>query len=261
MKVLIFALIPVMFLWARPAERPVCERKFVVGLNDFAPFAYRENGKLQGLAHDLVAELKVRTHCVFQENEISRPTAVEDLKRGKLDVVAFVIKSAELDRSGTFIPFFKTTRELTVLKSNWSPERKISDYVKDEKVKFAHLIGTEIVVSTAEDKKLMASSRFVGVPVPESAFQLLTKGRVQAILFSSFMTDYYVKKLDLVDKVVRIPESNIVEVGIYTSKRRVTSDEDRKFSEAAEAMKKDGTLLKILTKYMGEKEARKRLSL
>ncbi len=260
MKVFLVALIPVMFLWARPAERTNCDRRFVAGLNNYAPFAFREKGQLQGVAHDIVEELSQRTHCPFQENEVSRPSAVEDLKRGRLDVMVFVVKSAELDRNSKFIPLFESVRELTVLKSSAVAGRKISSYVNDDKVKFAHLIGNEVVVSIADDKKLIASSRLIGVSDPESAFNLLLKGRAQVTLFSAFMTDYYVGKLKLEDKVTRISDGdNKIEVGVYVSKRRVGTVDEKRITDALIGMKNDGSLEKILAKYMGPAEARKRL--
>lgn len=260
MKALLFLMIPFFFLWAHTTERQTCDRKFVVGLNNYAPFAFRENGKLQGLAHDLVTDLAKSTSCQFIEEEVSRTATVEELKRGHLDIVMLVIKGNEYSSSGNFHGLYTSTRQLTVLKRHYDPNKTVTDYLADRKVKFAQLIGTKTVWSEEEQKKLLLSGRIIGVPDPEGAFRLLKEGRVQALLFSSFLTDYYVKKLKMEGKVMRIKDVDVpAEVGIYYSKRRMNSGDEKMLREAVERIKEDGSLRRILVKYMGEEEANKRV--
>lgn len=260
MKFLVSALLSVAMLWARTDDSPNCQRKFQVSVNDYAPFAYRENGRLHGLSHDIIAEISLRTRCPYMENEMSRPTAVEDLKRGHSDIVALVPKAAEFESAGTFIPIYKSTRILLVSKAVWSANKKVADYVNDEKIKFVHMIGARISVEGVDEMKLVASGRLLGTPQPEGSFKLLEQGRVQAGFFTSLVADYYIKKFKLEDKVVQIEDEGLpTDVGIYTSKRRMISDDDRKLREAIDDMKKDGTLYKILRKYMSEGEAKRRL--
>ena len=262
MKALLFLMIPACFLWAHTTERQTCDRKFVVGLNNYAPFAFRENGKLQGLAHDIVNDLAKNTSCQFLEEEVPRPSSVEELKRGHLDIVMLVIKGNEYGSSGNFQGLYTTTRRLTVLTSNYDPKKTVSDYLADRKVKFAQLIGTKTVWSEEEQRRLLLAGRIIGVPDPEGAFRLLKQGRVQAVLFSFFLTEYYLKKMKLEGKVVSIKDSEVpAEVGVYYSKRRLNSDEEKMLRQALEKIKADGSLHDILVKYMGEEEASRRVKM
>ena len=62
---------------------------------------------------------------------------------------------------------------------------------------------------------------------------------------------YYVKKLQMEYQVVRlIDEKSTIEIGIYYSKRRISRDEKMQIGKALEAIKNDGTLLKLLSEYV-----------
>ncbi|QDK38920.1 ABC transporter substrate-binding protein [Bdellovibrio sp. NC01] len=260
MKFLVLALLSVAMLWARTDDSPNCQRKYVVSVNDYAPLAYRENGKLRGLAHDIVSEISLRTRCPFMENEVSRPASIDELKRGHSDIVALVPKTPEFEANGTFIPVYKSSRVLLVSKSVWAANKKISDYVNDDKIKFVHMIGAKLSVIGVDENKMVVGGRLIGTPQPEGSFRLFQQGRVQAGFFTALVADYYVKKFKLEDKVVQISDEGLpTEVGFYTSKRRMLSDDDRKLRETIEDMKKDGTLYQIFRKYMSEDEAKRRL--
>lgn len=260
MKLLLALILPVCFLWARPNDSvATCQKKFTVGVNNFAPFAFRVNGKLQGLAHDVLSELSERTGCQFVMNEVSRPASVEDLKRGRLDMVALMVKSDDYLPYSEFLPLYKTTRMLAVLKANWVANKKIEDYISDSKIKFANVIGPKTVMSAGEEKKLVSAGRMVATPDPEGAMHLLSQNRAQAIMMSAFLADYHIKHEGLEDKIVRIrDESMSMDVGVFASYRRMNEADRKMMAQAMESMKSDGTLLKILSRYMGSEEALKR---
>lgn len=238
----------------------VCERRFLVGLNNFEPFAYRERGRLRGLAHDVIETLKEKMGCQFIESEISHPTAIDQLSRGRVDVLALLVRSNNYEAGGEFIPFYESHRELTVSKKSFVKGRKIEDYIADDKIKFAYMIGNRSVITEDEEKKLLKASRLVGVPGPDEAYRLLREGRVQAVLFSALVSSYHVKKHSMMDQVERVVDlSKKIEVGIYLSKRRINAQEKEMFENALSEIKKDGSFLRVFSKYMTEEEALQRL--
>ncbi|MEK2646522.1 substrate-binding periplasmic protein [Bdellovibrio sp. BCCA] len=237
-----------------------CERRFLVGLNNFEPFAYRENGRLQGLAHDLIVIIKDKMGCQFIESELPRPSAVDQINHGRVDVLALMVRSSEYETGGNFIPFYNSQRELTVAKKVFARGKKIEDYLNDEKIKFAYMIGNRSVISESEETRLLKASRLVGVPTPDNAFRLLKEGRVQAVLFSALVTSYHTKKQKMEDQVEKVVDlSKKVQVGLYLSKRRVSAAEKQSFEKALDEMKKDGSFLRVFSKYMSEEEALHRL--
>ncbi|WP_374029167.1 substrate-binding periplasmic protein [Bdellovibrio bacteriovorus] len=241
-------------------NRSQCERRFSVGLNNYKPLAYRENGRLYGLAHDLIKELEKKTGCEFTEIEMGRPTAAERINNDRVDMLALLVKSTEYEKGGVFVPFYNSHRELTVAAKIFAKNKKIEDYLADENIKFAYMIGNRTVISEEEEKTLLKGARLIGTPDPEGAFRLLKEGRVQALLFSSLVTDYYIRQMSI-DKIHRVADTGRkAEVGFYLSARRVSSAEREMFAHALAEIKKDGSFLRIFSKYMSEEQALRRLN-
>lgn len=241
-------------------SKNTCERRFLVGLNNFEPLAYREGGRLKGLAHDVVSVFKEKMGCQFIESDMARPTAVDQMNHGRLDMLALMVKSSEYESGGDFLHFYNSHRELTIAKKSFVKGKKIEDYLADDKIKFAYMIANRSVITEAEEKSLLKASRLVGVPGPADAFRLLREGRVQAVLFSALVNSYHTQKhkmMDLVETVV--DHSKKVQVGVYLSKRRVSPSEKEMFEKALVEMKKDGSFLRVFSKYMSKEEALRRL--
>jgi predicted nucleotidyltransferase len=91
---------------------------------------------------------------------------------------------------------------------------------------------------------------------------MLKKNRVQALIMLPFTNSYYEKLLEMKSDVVRVvDEDHPIEVGIYYSKRRISVAEKQKMEEAIEAMRKDGTLSRLVSEYPpGFKDAKMMVS-
>lgn len=237
-----------------------CERRFLVGLNNYEPLVWREGGELKGLAHDIITVFKQRTGCQYIELELPRPSALDRLKHDRVDMLVLMVQGSEYEMGGHFLPFYNSHRELTVAKSAYVKGKKIEDYIADEKIKFAYMIGSRTVITEKEEERLLKSSRLIGTPSPEGAFRLLEEGRVQALLFSSLITSHYLKKMNMSKKIERVVDrSHKVPIGLYLSKRRVSKAEKEKFEKIMAEMKKDGSFLRIFSQYMSPEEAQSRL--
>lgn len=258
----------ILFSWQKvPARYPAgesknsCERRILVGLNNYEPFAYRENGRLKGLAHDIVQALKDKVGCEYFETELSARSEAEHINNDRIDMLVLMVKTTEYEKGGVFIPFYETYRQLTVTKKAFSKNRKIKDYINDDKIKFAYMIGNRTVLSKEEEDRLLKSSRLIGTPDPEGAFRLLKEGRVQAVLFSALLASHYVDKMKMTDQTEKVrDETQKIPVGIYLSKRRVSPAEEEMFVRAFEEIKKDGSFVRILSKYMSLDQALYRLN-
>ncbi len=142
---------------AQDSAKKSCDRRFTVSLTNFEPFAYRERGRLKGLAHDVIEAIKEKTGCQFAETETPRSQSVEQINRGRVDILSLIVKSSDYEKGGVFIPFYMSSREISVAKKFFSKNKKIEDYLADEKIKFAYMIGNRAVLSEAEEIKLFES--------------------------------------------------------------------------------------------------------
>lgn len=237
-----------------------CTRRYLVDISDFEPLAIRKNGRLQGLAHDLTVELQNRLGCTFIETERSMPVGIENMSRGRSDIVLLGAEQSGYAKGGHFVRLYTNYREMLVAQSSHRPDWKIEDYLQDKKIKFAHLIGGWNMIEKEQEEQLLKEGRLLGTPGPEGAFHLLKAGRVQAVLFSGIVNSHHIAKLKMEKLVARVEDPSVrVEIGAFISKRRVSQQERQLLEKAFDEMKKDGSFLRIFSKYVSPEEARHRM--
>ncbi|UOF01333.1 transporter substrate-binding domain-containing protein [Bdellovibrio reynosensis] len=248
------------FAFAQRKKKEGCERRYIVDMTDFAPIVIRTKGKLTGIAPDLISALRSKTGCIFIESEFSLPEIADKLVRGKSDIVLLAAKKSDIAATNFFVPLYTNTREIVVAKSVFVPNKTINDYIDDPRIKFAHLIGAWSTLDHEKETKLIKANRMIGIPGPEEAFGLLKEKRVQALLFTGIVNSYFIKKLEMENHSARVYDrTDKVEVGAILSTRRMNDDERRYMKLILDEIKADGTLLKILTKYVSYEDAKSRL--
>ncbi|MFS4458233.1 substrate-binding periplasmic protein [Bdellovibrio sp. HCB2-146] len=255
MKKTLWTLAVVLFFsWQAFAQNQVCNRRYQVAVNNYAPFFSRDkNNHPEGITHDMVLDLQKRLGCTFMEKELFRPAAVEHMKGGRLDMVLLVLQGAEFGSSAEFVSLYKVKREVVVLKDHYAKDRNVESYINDKKMIFGNIIGTRTALTQDEEKMLLKSRRLMEAVDYQSLFELLGKGRIQALALTSFVNSHYLKKSKIEDKVVRIvDEDNVTEVGVYFSIRRMDAEERLKIQKALQDMVEDGSFAKMLAKYMSK---------
>jgi ABC-type amino acid transport substrate-binding protein len=234
------------------AEEPSCARRFFVAVNNYAPHFYRDGlNRPQGLTHDLIESLQQRMGCVFIEKDLSRPVAMEQMKSARLDLAFLILRNREFDKSANFETLYRTKRELLVQKSVYASGKSLHDLLTDKKIVFGNFIGSRTALTMEEEAELFKNHRLLESVDLSTLYDLFKRKRVQAVMMAPLTNAYYVKKLQMEDQVVRIvDEKSSIEIGIYYSKRRISKAEREQIEQALESMKKDGTLLKLLSSYM-----------
>ncbi|UXR64497.1 transporter substrate-binding domain-containing protein [Bdellovibrio bacteriovorus] len=243
------------------AKNPAaCTRRYLVDISDFEPLAIRRNGRLEGLAHDLTVELQTRLGCTFIETERSLPVGIENMSSGRSDISLLGAERSGYAKGGHFVRLYTNYREMLVAQTSHRPDWKIENYIKDKNIKFAHLIGGWNMLDKAQEQELLKEGRLIGTPGPEGAFGLLKTGRVQAVLFSGIVNTHHISKLNMEKLVTRVEDSSErVEIGAFISKRRVSQEERVLLEKAFDEMKKDGSFLRIFSKYVSPQEAQHRM--
>lgn len=244
------------------AKNPAaCTRRYLVDISDFEPLAIRKNGRLEGLVHDLTVELHSRLGCTFIETERSLPVSIDNMSSGRSDIVLLGAERSGYSKGGHFVRLYTNYREMLVAQSSYRPDWKIEDYLQDKKIKFAHLIGGWTMIDKKQEEELLKEGRLLGTPGPEGAFRLLKSGRVQAVLFSGIVNTHHIAKLKMEKIVARVEDPSVrIEIGAFISKRRVTQEERAALEKAFDEMKKDGSFLRIFSKYVSPEEAAHRMA-
>jgi ABC-type amino acid transport substrate-binding protein len=252
MQRLVGILIILLVCLQAPAEERTCTRRFIVGVNNYAPHFYLDSlNRPKGLSHDLIEILQERTGCVFIEKDLARPVAIEQMKAARLDLVFLILKNSEFDRTADFVPLYRTKRELMVQKSVYTTGKSVHDFFADKKVIFGNFLGSRTALTMLEKEDLLKHHRLTESVDLLTLYDSFKRKKVQAVMMAPMTNAYYVKKLEIEDQVVRIvDEKSTIEIGIYYSKRRISKAEKAQVEQALETMRNDGTLLKLLSGYM-----------
>lgn len=252
MQRFVLILIILMICLQVSAEEPTCTRRFIAGVNNFAPHYYRDGlNRPKGLSNDLLESLQQRMGCIFIAKDLARPVAIEQMKIARLDLVFLLQRNREFDRFADFEPLYQTKRELMVQKSIYTTGKSVHDFFADKKVTFGNFIGSRTALTVGEQENLLKHHRLlesVDLPILFDSFK---RKKVQAVMMTPLTNAYYAKKLQMEDQVIRIiDEHSTIEAGIYYSKRRISKAEKEKIEQALESMRADGTLLKLLSEYI-----------
>ncbi|MFS4458232.1 substrate-binding periplasmic protein [Bdellovibrio sp. HCB2-146] len=233
-----------------------CKRRFEVGVASYPPFFSRNaSNQPEGFTYELIEGMQNRLGICFIIKELSRPALMENLATHRIDAVMLVAQNAAFEKSANFIQLWNVSREIVVAKSIYSKDKKIQSYIDDKKVIFGNIIGTRTSLTSDEEKDLFKNQRLLEAVDIKSTFDLLSKGRVQAVLLSPLLNNYYLNMLPNKNDFVRVgdpDDKHRVDAGIYTSKIRVKDEDRESILKAIEEIRKDGTLAKIIKKYYGE---------
>lgn len=230
----------------------VCGRTYTVGVLKDSPY-YSKVPRVEatGLVPDLLAEIRKRLGCPFQEVPLNYVRALEEFKGQRLDLFAFTyINSDWLDVADHKV-VFSSERVLLVSKSIYKKKSLVSDYLRDPKIKFGNMIGAVMFFQPQEFQKLMKENRIIQSSTVDGVIQLFIAGRVQGI----FITPLFLRSLQAkpefknVFEVIDDPRTPL-DIGIYISKRRVSKEESSQLKKVIDEMRADGTVRSILGKYV-----------
>ncbi|WP_148278883.1 substrate-binding periplasmic protein [Bdellovibrio bacteriovorus] len=233
--------------------KDVCSKQFIVGTNNYQPMYFRNSGgKAGGIDEDLIAAIMARRDCGYNSRGMSRPAAVESLKRGQLDLIMLVAENNIYSDGGAdFIPLFRSVRELVVRKSKYKKGQTVADVFGNKKVIFGNLIGSRAVMTESEYQMLLKDSRIIQVPDAVGVYALIQKGRTDAVIATPLLNNYLVKDLKIESDVTLVADRSFTtSLGIYVSRQRVREEERERLEGIVRKMKRDGTIERIISKYL-----------
>lgn len=235
-----------------------CGSRYRVAMNSFAPLYWRESsGKAQGLTYDLIEEFTKRTGCTLIQEPMSYPHAATELAQWRVDFYAFSLPMNEWDKYANYDVVYNVARVLVVDRKIWTKKKTIEDYLNDKSVKFADTIGSPLFLKDDERKMLKEQGRLLDLTAPEQGYDLLKTGRVQAMFSSPAINKFFLERLGLQDKVLILRDSkSVVSIGLYSSKRRISTKERARFQRVIKSIRDDGTLKTILSKYLEPEDIR-----
>lgn len=102
----------------------------------------------------------------------------------------------------------------------------------------------------------MGQGRLIAFPNPGTAYKQFVADRIQAMFSTPIILSHYQKEIpELTTKTVAIPDpSHPLTMGFYLSSRRISKSEADKIRKVIREMKQDGTLRKIVSRYVDSED-------
>lgn len=216
-----------------------------VGLEGtYAPYSYKENGKLKGFEVDLARDVAKKLGYKVKFVPTKWDSLIAGLGSNKFDIVFNdLAETPQRKKAYAFSTPYIYSKSALITKKD-STISSIDD-IKGQKV----AAGT----GTANESNV---KKFGGTVVSSSDFassmQLIQQGRVVAALNSNEAYAYYIKQNPNADlKSIEVPTSQIASQKIAAMMSKNNKGLQKKVNKALKELRQDGTLKKLSEKYFG----------
>ncbi|KRN28737.1 amino acid ABC transporter substrate-binding component [Lactobacillus selangorensis] len=224
----------------------VTSKTLTIGLEGtYAPYSYREDGKLKGFEVDLGKDLAKEMGLKVKFMPTQFDSLVAGVQSNKFDMI---INNMGITKARQKKFLFSTpyiySQSVLITKSN------------NTKIKSVHdLKGVKMVEGTGTDNWIQAEKfggKIVSSPEFATSMNMLRDGRAQATINSKEAFAYYVKQKSGAD----LKATDISTKDIPATKEGIMMNKDntglqKQTNKALEKLRQNGTLKKLSEKYFG----------
>lgn len=219
----------------------------------FPPMVWYEekNSKIEaiGAEPDILRELAKRSNINYELILMPWPRIKDNIRSGEIDASLGGWKLPERETYGIYMakPMLYDYFELSVLKGNEFKFEAVEDLF-DKNIGKIHGVNVYPALDQAvKDGKI----KVIEVATRESLINMLLSRRLDAMLTSTVVTGFELKKLGI-KNVVALPKILTKPQGTYiwfSKKANIDPIVIKKFNKSMRSMHLDGTINKILLKY------------
>jgi len=253
------ALAAILFAWTGLASAGPCIQPLKVGLADRGVASYRTPSGYGGISVEILQELSRRAGCGLEFTWLPSARLMLELRLGKIDIAATMLRAEERDTYAQFLPYGYTQnylvstrfsgRQYTSLESFWAQSASRLNVVRG------------LMFSPGIEAKLMPArqqGRVEEVKDFETLFRKMAAGRAEAAVMSPWVYQWYARRSGLAAQlnVVAIPEYPQPRLGMYLSRASIAPDVASTLAATLQKMLSDGTVLAIFSRYMDEAEVK-----
>jgi polar amino acid transport system substrate-binding protein len=235
---------------------PVCpEHPIQLAYYEYAPF-YHDGA---GLDADVVDELKKRSGCAFSTILMPRARIWKSIEVGTLDMTGSGIETSERTRFGYFFPYILQKNFALVSRQIPADVRSLQDFIARTDLRWG--VVRDFSYGEYYDpllKELRRQNRIHELPTQIATFRMMQAGRIAGMLAVPMIYKELLPEMQATS-AVRIadwaPEDLPVRAGLVLSRARFSEAEAQEWGALIESMNRDGTMLRLLGKYLPPKEA------
>ncbi len=222
-------------------------------------FAHYEFGLIYtsgngGIDDDFQKELAKRSGCAFDVSVQPRARTWLELERGTLDMAGSGIQTAERDKFAWFFPYIVEDNVVIVGDNVPREVRSFDQFLANPALKLGGVRSYRY--SPFYDRyvdQLIAAGRHSDITDPDGLYRMFEKSRFDAFITNPILYLYYVKQLKLPTpkRIEDWDPAGPTPSSLVLSKTAFTEAQARQWQLLVEKLVADGTVRRIVVKYMG----------
>lgn len=222
-------------------------------------FAHYEFGLIYSSGHggidaDVQQELQRRSGCAFELSVLPRARIWKNLAEGDLDMAGSGIQTPERDKFAWFAHYLLENNVVILGPKTPKDMHNFDAFLANPNL----LLGSvrSYSYSPYYDSivtRLSKTNRTLQMAEPDNLYRMFEAGRIDAFITSPILYLYYVKqfKQALPARIEDWDPAGPSPSGLVLSKKTFTESQAQQWQSLIEQMLSDGSLLKIVSKYMG----------
>ncbi|PHV12259.1 substrate-binding periplasmic protein [Chitinimonas sp. BJB300] len=240
--------------WASP-----CDRELHIAADEFGRYYFFTPDKQPaGIDHELFDEIARRMGCRKIVDIESNIRILRRIEAGTADMAGHKFQTPEREKIAWMVPYIYH-RNFAIVRKTAAPVRSKEAFMSNPQLQiaigrtFSHGPGYAKIVTTLQEQ-----GRVLEVADIKALYNILSLGRVQAIISSApaYRAMLSAQQLENDFSVEDwVPEDARAPVCLMLSKARFSAEQAQRVSDLIESMRRDGTLKRILEKYLGAEDA------
>lgn len=238
---------------------PQCpSRPVVLALQELGQF-YRAG---VGLDKDMADELAVRSGCKFETPVLPRTRTWHEIEAGRVDMTLSALKTSERAEKFWLFPYLQARLQVVIYKDKAITIKSQEDFLKQDNLFLGAVRSFNHGYNEAFVQQLRKLNRVIDVNDSERLYAMLEARRFDAVIGLPLIYNAYLDREQMEDKYKAIdwsPQNMKGYAHLALTKKNFSEAEAQKWNQLLQAMIKDGTLLRLLKKYVSKTEAEKML--
>lgn len=229
---------------------PKCPAPISVGVYGCCYFFEHD----RGIDADLLQALAERSGCDFRKTYMPRARVWHEMKNARLDMTTMGIETPERSQFAWFLGYVRT-KYLAVYRTDHPLAAKLEQIAADPGTVIGMVRSFHhgaVIDALIEEVRQRQPNRIFEARDEMTLFKLLAAGRVQLIFAEMPLFDYATKNLGIKDAEARdiAPEEAPVARCLTLSKFRFSEAEAEKWRALLGSLQRDGTMARIIDKYL-----------
>ncbi|MFZ6743307.1 substrate-binding periplasmic protein [Undibacterium sp. JH2W] len=238
---------------------PTCPaRPIVLALQELGQF-YRAG---VGLDKDMADEFASRSACKFETPVLPRARTWQEIEAGRVDMTLSALKTTERAEKFWFFPYLQARLLVIIHKDKAVNIKSQEDFLQQSNLFLGAVRSANHGYNEGFVQQLRKLGRVVDVNDSERLYTMLEARRFDAVIGVQLIYGAYLDQKQMENKYKTIdwsPKDLKGHAQLVLTRKNFSEVEAQRWNQLLQAMVRDGTMLRLLQKYVSKAEAEKML--